>query len=182
MKYEKLITLKNGKTLILKNGTFFDGQAMFDVFTKTHVETDFNITYEDEIDFTSDDECKYLKNKEESPDEIEILAFVDGKLVGTAGLTKIDKRFKLRHRAEFGVSIIEEYWGMGIGRCLSEAIIECAKKANYEQLELCVVTSNERAINLYKHLGFEVFGTNPKGFKSKYSGYQDVTLMRLELK
>lgn len=48
----------------------------------------------------------------------------------------------VRHRAEFGISIAQEYWGLGIGRALMDACIECARKAGYVQLELNVVANN----------------------------------------
>lgn len=48
-------------------------------------------------------------------------------------------------------------------------------------MELEVVAENRRAIELYKKAGFVEFGRNPKGFKSRLSGYQEVIYMRLEL-
>ena len=53
--------------------------------------------------------------------------------------------------------------------------------AGYEQLELDVVSENKRAIALYESLGFVEYGRNPRGFKSKYTGYQELVYMRLEL-
>ena len=59
--------------------------------------------------------------------------------------------------------------------------VECAKKAGYKQLELEVVADNAKACKMYKSAGFVEFGRNPKGFLSRYSGYQEVVSMRLEL-
>ena len=56
-----------------------------------------------------------------------------------------------------------------------------AKQAGYVQLELDVVADNKQAISLYEKAGFVEFGRNPKGFKSKFSGYQELVYMRLEL-
>ena len=55
------------------------------------------------------------------------------------------------------------------------------KKHGYEQLELEVVAENTSAVALYKKAGFVEFGRNPKGFKSRISGYQELVSMRLEL-
>ena len=76
---------------------------------------------------------------------------------------------------------MKDYWGLGIGRALTEACIECAKAAGYAQLELSVVAENERAVALYESVGFVEFGRNPMGFKSRLSGYQELVDMRLEL-
>ena len=61
------------------------------------------------------------------------------------------------------------------------ACVECAKEAGYKQLELDVVADNDKAINMYKSIGFTEFGRNPMGFISKYSGVQELVYMRLEL-
>ena len=90
-------------------------------------------------------------------------------------------KYKLHHRAEFGISILKEYWGLGLGKALTSACIQCAKDAGYIQLELDVVADNVRAINLYKSLGFTEFGRNPKGFNSRFCGFQELVYMRLEL-
>ena len=50
-----------------------------------------------------------------------------------------------------------------------------------KQLELNAVCENERALSLYRSLGFVEFGRNPKGFKSRTSGYQELVYMLLEL-
>ena len=105
----------------------------------------------------------------------------DGRVVATAGVDAIGTRDKLRHRAEFGVSVLRAYWGLGLGRALTEACIQCAKEAGYEQLELTVVAENERAIALYRKAGFVEFGRNPRGFRSRTSGYQEIVHMLLAL-
>lgn len=181
MKYEKTVTLKNGKRLLLRNGTFEDGQAVFENFNQTHGETDYLLSYPDENSFDSKQEADFLKAKAQSDNEIEILALLDGKIVGTAGIEAIGNKYKVKHRAEFGISILKECWGMGIGRVLLKACIECAKRAGYTQLELEVVAENERAIALYQSEGFQEYGRNPRGFHSRISGYQELVFMRLEL-
>lgn len=90
-------------------------------------------------------------------------------------------KFKVRHRAEFGINVAKDYWRLGIGNALMNACIECAKAAGYKQLELDVVADNEKAINMYTGAGFIEFGRNPLGFISKYSGVQELIYMRLEL-
>lgn len=123
----------------------------------------------------------FLKAKTESSNEIEIIAVVDGKIAGTAGIDALGNKYKTKHRAEFGIGIAREFWGLGIGRALTEACIECAKEAGYTQLELDVVSDNASAISLYKKVGFVEYGRNPKGFNSRISGYQELIYMKLDL-
>jgi len=180
MEYNSTVTLKDGRACTLRNGTASDGQAFLDVFNLTHEQTDYLLTYPGEHSYTAQQEADFLKEKTDSADEIELLAELDGVIVGTAGIGCVGRREKTRHRAEFGISVDKACWGLGIGRALTEACIECAKKAGYAQLELEVVAENRSAIGLYESVGFVEYGRNPKGFRSRLTGWQEVVLMRLE--
>ncbi len=182
MKYEKSVTLKNGKTCIIRSATGTDAAQVYDNFNQTHGETDYLLTYPDENSMNIEQERQFLMQKDESSDEIEICAVIDGRIAGTAGIESVGRKDKVKHRAEFGISIEKEYWGEGIGRALTQACIECAGEAGYAQLELDVVSTNERAVSLYKSVGFTEYGRNPRGFCSRSSGFQELILMRLELK
>ena len=181
MEYKSTVTLKDGRTCILRNGTAEDGQALLDVFNLTHEQTDFLLTYPEEHHYTAQQEAAFLQEKTDSSDEIELLAELDGKVVGSAGINCIGRKEKIRHRAEFGISVDKAYWGLGIGRALTKACIECAGRAGYVQLELEVVAENGIAIALYESVGFEEYGRNPKGFRSRFTGWQEVVLMRLDM-
>jgi len=181
MKYDRTITLKNGKEARLRNGDAPDGEAVFEVFNATHAETDYLLSYPDENGFDPEKEGQFLRDKTESPNEIEIVAFVDGKAVGTAGIEAVGAKDKVKHRAEFGISVLKEYWGLGLGRALTEACVRCAKDAGYAQLELNVVADNQRAISLYREFGFEEFGRNPRGFRSRTGEFRELVYMLRKL-
>lgn len=181
MKYEKRIVLKNGKELYIRNGEASDGAAVLECFNLTHAETDHLLSYPDENRFDAEAESHFLEEKAKSPNETELLALIEGRLAGTAGIDALGSYCKVKHRAEFGINVLKEYWGFGIGTVLTEACIECAKNAGYIQLELSVAADNARAISVYKKFGFVEYGRNPLGFNSRISGFQTLVLMRLEL-
>ena len=181
MQYLRTVKLKDGRECVLRNGTEADGQAVLDLFNLTHEQSDFLASYRDESTHTVEGEAVFLKKKTESGNEIEILAEVDGIPVGLAGISCVGPKCKLRHRAEFGISVDKAYWGLGIGRALTEACIECAKAAGYAQVELSVVADNAHAIALYESAGFTEYGRNPMGFRSRVSGWQEIVEMRLVL-
>ncbi len=176
MNYRKIITLKDGRACTLRNGTAEDGQALLDIFNLTHAQTDYLLTYPEEHSYTAEYEAELLRRKTASVDEIELLAFVDGAIVGSAGVTCVGRKEKIRHRAEFGISVDKAYWGLGVGRALT-----CARTAGYVQLELEAVAENKSALALYRSVGFVEYGRNPKGFRSRLTGWQELVLMRLEL-
>ena len=181
MLYNKIIVLKDGRKCCLRNGTEQDGQEALDNFLEVHEQTDFLMSYPDENTFTAEDEGKFLREKTDSEDAVELAAIVDGKLVGLAAIEPVGAKSKVKRRALFGISIDKGYWGLGIGKEMMHACIECAKKAGYSQLELDVVAENERAVELYRKMGFVEYGRNPRGFFSRFTGWQELILMRLEL-
>ena len=48
-------------------------------------------------------------------------------------------------------------------------------------MELEAVAENRSAIGLYESAGFVEYGRNPKGFRSRFTGWQEVVLMRLDM-
>ncbi len=181
MEYRKTIPLKDGRVCVLRNGTARDGFAVYENFNLTHGQTDFLLSYPEENSLKPEQEAKFLQEKTESEREIELVAEIGGEIVGTAGIEQVGAKEKVRHRAEMGISVDQNYWGLGVGRALTEACVACAKKAGYAQLELNAVADNKRALALYESVGFVEFGRNPRGFRSRLTGWQELVYMRLEL-
>ena len=181
MRYAKTVLLKSGVELLVRNAVASDARAVRDIMQRTHAETDYLLSYPDEQSVDDEQEARSLAETERSDNEVELVAVVDGRIVGSAGVTVVGGRRKVAHRARFGISMLQEYWGMGIGRALMEASVDCARRAGYAQLELEVVADNERALSLYRRTGFEEYGRNPRGYRSAAAGYQELVHMRLEL-
>ena len=181
MKYREVIKLKDGRDCVLRSATAADAAAVLDCFIRTHRETDFLLTYPQEMTMTEEQEGEYLRTKEDSAGAVEILALVDGRTVGSAGIDAVGTRDKLKHRADFGISVIKEFWGLGIGRALLRGCVACAKEAGYAQLELSAVGENGRALALYESEGFVEYGRNPRGFRTHDGRWQELVLMRMEL-
>jgi ribosomal protein S18 acetylase RimI-like enzyme len=61
--------------------------------------------------------------------------------------------------------------GQGAGRALAEHAIEWARRANFSAMQFnFVVSTNTRAIALWKSLGFSIIGTIPQGFQHQGLG------------
>lgn len=181
MRYAKTVLLADGQELLVRNAVASDARALRDIMQRTHAETDYLLSYPDEQSVDDEQEARSLEETERSCNEVELVTVVDGRIVGSAGVSAVRSRRKVAHRARFGISILKEHWGMGIGRMLMDASIDCARQAGYTQLELEVVADNERAVSLYRCAGFEEYGRNPRGYRSAAVGYQELVHMRLEL-
>lgn len=181
MNYEKIVRLKDGRSCLLRALTGDDAAETCRVFYNTHASTDYMLTYAGEGVNDTKQERAFLEKQLLADDAVEIGAFVDGVLTGTAGFDPIGRKIKNHHRADFGIGIEKPYWGLGIGQALTEASVQCAKDAGFSQLELEVVAENLPALSLYRKLGFTEYGRNPRGFLTKEGVYQELVLMRLEL-
>lgn len=177
MEYYKRTLLKNGKECVIRSGKYADGAAVLENFNRVHGETDFLLSYPDENSFTAEQESEFLFTKLTSEREVQLIAVIGGEIAGTAGVTQVGGKRKIRHRAEYGISISEKFWGIGIGSALTDACIECAERAGFEQLELSVAAENKRAVALYKKKGFVEYGRNPHAFKLSDGTYREFVLM-----
>ncbi|MNO90920.1 putative acetyltransferase YhhY [compost metagenome] len=67
------------------------------------------------------------------------------------------KRFA--HKVEFGVCVLQDYWGYGIGNNLLAESMAWADANGIQKITLNVLETNDKAIKLYQKLGFEIEGT-----------------------
>ena len=80
MQYDQTIITPKGQTVHIRNGAASDGSTVLENFNLTHAETDYLLSYPDENHFDAEQESQYLEKKAASPNEIELIAFVDGKV------------------------------------------------------------------------------------------------------
>jgi L-phenylalanine/L-methionine N-acetyltransferase len=109
------------------------------------------------LPFASKEQCrKWL----ESPPEgmTAIVAVLDGRIVGSAGVTQYKGRRS--HVGGIGICVHDDFHGRRIGSAMMAALVETADDwLDLKRLELKVHTDNEPAIRLYRRFGFEVEGT-----------------------
>lgn len=125
-------------------------------------------------------EREFLKTIQDSPVSAMFLAKKNGRIIGNANFKGFTKE-RMKHRGTFGISVIKEEWGRGVGSRLLEKIIAFAgNEAHAEIISLEVQSNNERAIRLYRKYGFEKIGTF-RGFTKVDGKYLDFDLMNLYL-
>ena len=82
------------------------------------------------------------------------------------------------HVANCGYVTASEATGRGIARAMCTHSLEHAKARGFRAMQFnFVVSSNERAVELWKRLGFEIVGQLPKAFLHPAIGYTDAYVM-----
>jgi ribosomal protein S18 acetylase RimI-like enzyme len=66
---------------------------------------------------------------------------------------------KKRHSKYIAMGVRSDFQGKKIGSALMEAAIHFCSEQNASRIELTVMTTNLKAISLYKKFGFEIEGT-----------------------
>ncbi|MBQ5330411.1 MAG: GNAT family N-acetyltransferase [Oscillospiraceae bacterium] len=135
----------------------------------------------DEINFTVEEEREFINSRNGSEDSVMILAFSDGEFAGSCSFESMGRCGKrYRHRMDIGISLLERFTGFGLGRLMLERLLQKAKDEGFEQAELSVVDENERAIALYRKLGFEECGHMPRCNKYEDGTYTgDIFMVKL---
>lgn len=84
---------------------------------------------------------------------------------------------RVAHKVEFGVCVLQEFWGFGIGKNLLKESIRWADANDIKKITLNVLETNENAIKLYKNNGFEVEGVLKKDKLLSDGRYYDTVVM-----
>ncbi|MCP8968545.1 GNAT family N-acetyltransferase [Ectobacillus ponti] len=92
------------------------------------------------------------------PRRLLLVAEAEGRIIGYSRCAGPDlKRFL--HKVEFGLGVLQEFWGHGIGKRLMTETISWADANDIQKIVLHgVLETNKHAIELYKRLGFEIEG------------------------
>jgi L-amino acid N-acyltransferase YncA len=101
----------------------------------------------------------------------------DGAVVGTASMYP-NRPGPGSHVASASFMVDPRRGGRGVGRALGEEMLEWARRSGFRAVQFnAVVETNERALALWRALGFEVLATVPEAFAHPREGYVGLHLM-----
>lgn len=167
--------LRDGRKLLIREPVVTDAAELIEMLHKVHRETGFLLRTPEEFNITLEQEENLIREKNKDPDYLFLVGEVDERIVTSMGAQR-GTRNKLKHTALFGISVLKDYWGLGIGRAMIEELFNWAKMKGIEKINLEVFEGNVRAQNLYRSLGFKVEGRRQKQIKID-GDYQDLILM-----
>lgn len=168
---DKKITLKDGRTAILKSPCVCDAEKMLNYIKKSCGETDFLTRYPEEWNITVEQEEAWVNRLRSSPDTLGIACYVDGEVAGNCQIN-FNEGMKTSHRAVIAIAILKDYWNLGIGSAMFEELIAAAKARGVEIMELEFIKGNDRAKHLYEKFGFRVVSEKPNAFKFRDGSYR----------
>lgn len=178
----KEVSLKNGQKIILRSPDMFDAEQLLCHMRQTSAETEFMSRYPEEITVSVEAQSRFLQMMENDGDNFMLAAYLDGRMVGNTGVTRVRENMKYRHRATFGISLQEKVCGLGLGTLMMQEVLELVKQTAFEQLELSVFADNLRAIHLYERMGFQKVGVLPRAYRLKDGSYHDEVQMVCRVK
>ncbi|MDP4263217.1 MAG: GNAT family N-acetyltransferase [Bacteroidota bacterium] len=173
---------RNGKEFTIRRAGEKDAENIINYAKILFSSTDQVLTTLPEYTITVEEEKVWINNSLKNPASIILIAEMDNAVVGLLDFSTKNRK-KMAHIGEFGVSVHPGYQGNGIGQKLIETLLEWAKNnRQIEKVFLNVFATNQRAINLYKKLGFTEEGRHIKAIKQLSGEYTDIIQMYIETK
>lgn len=115
----------------------------------------FNSAY---IKITVEEEEEIITAHNSTDNQLLFIAEYEAEIIGVSNLMASQKP-RLRHIGDIGISVIQKYWGNGVGGKMIEYLINWAKKGEIiTKINLIVQQDNIGAYKLYEKLGFEKEG------------------------
>ena len=168
--------LKSDSSIAIRKATKSDAKAMLEYINKISSESD-NLTFgKGEFPLTLEQEENFIDNISRQDNAIFIIAEIDGKIIGNLNFSGGTKP-RIAHTGEFGVSVLKDYWGQGVGTYLIKYLINWSKESDIiRKINLRVRSDNYSAIHVYKKLGFIEEGLITRDLLINGSFYDSISM------
>jgi len=150
--------LKNGRESIIRATVEDDAAELHTMVSQTHTESDGLNYMPGEFDKDEAWERNFIREQLAKPAGVMIVATVDGRIVASGGAGSLEYR-RYAHHAEVGLAILKEFWGQGLGRKMMDLLVDWGRRRKLVKMYLKVFEGNDRAIGLYKSMGFKTEAT-----------------------
>jgi RimJ/RimL family protein N-acetyltransferase len=172
--------LKDKRILEIKEAEPNEAAEILEYLKKVGSEST-NLTIDDKgVGLTIEQEKTFLEKSKVSFNNMSVVARVDKVIVSVAGIHG-NSRDKISHNVELGISVLKDYWNLGIATHVMNHLINyCRFTKGIENIYLEVREDNKVAIKLYNNLGFKKVGQQTNMFKID-NKYYDSIIMELVL-
>ncbi|MBO9620429.1 MAG: GNAT family N-acetyltransferase [Niabella sp.] len=182
MKIEPVtVTLKNNITVTLRAAVKSDAEALLEAGWRYLEESPYLITTINEFNWTQQQEQAWIRSLNEKENGLLLVAVYNTKIIGSLDL-RGELRSKVYQNATLGIALRKQWQQIGLGTALLQTAINWAQqKGILKNIWLNVHATNERAIALYKKMGFKEAGLQPNYIKEADGSFTDNKLMGLAL-
>jgi RimJ/RimL family protein N-acetyltransferase len=178
----KQFQTKRGASFLVRACTPADARAMLELSSAVMSEDVYSLTTADELSLTEEQEAAWIQGHLDHPGHLLLVAEQNGTVVGSLDFSCGHRR-RIAHTGEFGMSVAKAHREDGVGRALLAALIEWARAHEaIEKICLKVHATNDRAIGLYRKMGFVEEGRAARELKYGPDAYVDSVLMALFVK
>jgi ribosomal protein S18 acetylase RimI-like enzyme len=161
----------------IRTGNINDAEAVLELEKEVLSENEFMISVIEEFKETSEQLRSWIQKILENEREQLIVAEINREVVGLI-VFRSNSTKRLSHTGSFTAMVRKEYRNQGIGKLLIEALLNWAEQNPLiEKVSLGVLSTNQRAIELYKSMGFIEEGRKIKEVKFNQDVYVDDILM-----
>lgn len=176
----KTIALPPADELFIGIPSCDDAEAIVAFLNAVGGETDFLTFGHNEFAVSVAQERTILAEFISQEYELMLIGTIDNTVVAHLIIQRSAKK-RLAHSGDLSVSVSKKHWGKSIGRHMIETALTWACSHGITKMQLQVGTTNERAVRLYKQLGFVIEGTITQALKIG-DIYFDDYLMGLDLR
>ena len=177
------LNARDGRPYLIREAEKSDAAQLLAHARTILAEPYWSITEPHEFRLSVAQEEAWIEDFQTRPHSIILVADIGNhsqpQIIGVVNLMG-QTRFRMRHRGRLGIGVQVPYRGQGIGEALLHALLEwAANEPELERVELSVFAHNQRALNLYRKLGFEEESRALRAFKlADGSYYDDVQMVR----
>jgi len=152
--WTKKVVLGDGVEVFLRPELSSDTEMLWEMFSTLSKESLENLVHP----FTKERIESWTSNIDYNKN-LPILALIQGcgkeRIIGSASLS-FHSQEAVRHKAEFGITIHDDYQNQGLGTLMIKHLLEIAQKKGLKKIYLRVHTENRRAIHVYEKCGFKI--------------------------
>ncbi|KYD26132.1 MULTISPECIES: GNAT family N-acetyltransferase [Bacillaceae] len=141
----------------VRHATVDDAEPLAHLILRVEKEAEFMMFEAGERTLTPDLQRSQIEAMQNEENSTILVAEADGKLVGYL-VARGGSARRNKHTVYIVIGVLASYRGKGIGTMLFAELERWARTKGIHRLELTVVVNNQRAVSLYRKMGFEQEG------------------------
>jgi len=165
--------------MIIRRATPDDAEKLAIYMASIHAESPDTIFKRSNVP-TADDALHLIQLLSLKESSLLLIAESENHIIGMLDFG-VFKELQRSHSGQFGMSVLKEFRGKGIGRKLIQILLNELESTPVFRVELQVFSNNLNAIKLYESLGFEHEGRKRNAVRVGEE-YCDILLMAKFLK